>query len=93
MIARLVSNPTPSPPLPPVDFRTHIVVAVFRGNTEGGLPIWITDIEKRSTELVIFFEELSPPVGESLGVAVIRQPYHIVRIDRLELSVVFQKRT
>ncbi len=88
-----VAGLVPSPPLPPVDFRTHMVIAVFRGNTEGGFPIGITDIEKRPTELVIFFEELSPPVGVPLGVAVIRQPYHIVQIERLALSVVFQKRT
>lgn len=83
----------PAPPLPQVDFRTHMVIAVFRGNTEGGFPITITEIHKGATELVVFFEELSPPPGFPLGVSVILQPYHIVQIETLSLPVVFQKRS
>ncbi len=87
-----VAGLVPSPPVPQVDFRTHMVIAVFRGNTEGGFPITITEIEKHTTELVVFFTELSPPPGFPLGVGVVRQPHHIVRVEWLSLSVVFQKR-
>lgn len=87
-VAGLVAPPR----LLQVDFRTHMAIAVFRGNTEGGFPITITAIEKRTTELAVFFEELSPPPGFPLGVAVVLQPYHIVQVEWLSLPVVFQKR-
>lgn len=80
-----------SPPSPQVDFRTQMVIAVFRGNTEGGFPITITEIQKRGTELVVVFEELSPPPGFPLGVGVVLQPYHIVQVESLLLPVVFQR--
>lgn len=87
-----IAGLVPSPPLPQVNFRSDMVIAIFRGETEGGFPITITEIEKRSTELVVFFEELSPPPGFPLGVAVIRQPYHVVQVEWLSLPVMFQKR-
>ena len=87
-----VAGLVPSRSLPQVDFRIHMVVALFRGKTEGAFPITITEIEKRPTELVVFFEELSPPPGFPLGVAVVLQPYHLVQVESLSLPVVFQKR-
>lgn len=86
-----VAGLVPSPPVPQVDFRTHMVIAVFRGNTESGFPMQITQIEERPTELAVFFEELSPPPGLPLGGGVIRQPYHIVLLELIPLPVVFQK--
>lgn len=68
------------------------MIAVFRGNTEGGFPITITEIQKGATDVVVSFEELSPPPGFPLGVSVLLQPYHVVEIDSLSLPVVFQKR-
>ena len=88
-----VAGLAPSPPLPRVDFRTHMVIAVFRGNTEGGFPIEITEINTRPHELIVFFTMLSPPPGFPLGVGVVRQPYHIVRVERLSLPVVFQEKS
>lgn len=86
-----IAGLVPSPPLPQVNFRTDMVIAIFRGETEGGFPITITVIEKRPTELVVSFQELSPPPGFPLGVAVIRQPYHVVQVEWLSLPVTFQK--
>jgi hypothetical protein len=88
-----VAGLVPPPPLPHVNFRTHMVIAVFRGNTEGGFPIEITEINERASELIVFFKMLSPPPGFSADVGVVRQPYHIVRVERLPFPVVFQERS
>ena len=59
----------------------------------GGFPIEITEINTRPHELIVFFTMLSPPPGFPLGVGVVRQPYHIVRVERLSLPVVFQEKS
>ena len=88
-----VAGLAPSPPLPSADFRTGMLIALFRGNTEGGFPITITEIIKGTTEVVVFFEKLSPPPRFPLGVGGIRQSYHIVQVERIPLPVVFQERS
>lgn len=81
--------PPKEPPL--VDFQTEMIVAVFSGEKPtGGYSIEITGIQKDSAKHVVqvFVRESKPPAG-AIVVQALSQPYHIVKLTRVELPVTF----
>lgn len=80
----------PPPPLPPVDFSQETVIAIFRGETEGGFHVEIRRIEEQDGRLVVYYYAFSPPPHLPLGVAIRLQPYHIVKLARSALEVTFR---
>jgi hypothetical protein len=84
-----LSVPPKKPPL--VDFQTEMIVAVFSGEkSTGGYSIEITRIEEDSTKhaLEVIVHESKPPSG-AMVIQALTQPYHIVKLTRIELPVAF----
>ena len=76
---------------PSADFNTEMVVAVFLGEQRsGGSNIEITRIEEDmgKRQLSVFWRENKAPTG-SMVIQALTQPYHIVKLGKLELPVVF----
>lgn len=83
------SLPPKEPPL--VDFQTEMIVAVFSGEKPtGGYSIEITRISEDTTKhaLEVFVRESKPPPG-AMVIQALTQPYHIVKLTRIELPVSF----
>ncbi|MBI2369409.1 MAG: protease complex subunit PrcB family protein [Deltaproteobacteria bacterium] len=92
--ARLWSEHTarlmPVPPVPPVDFSREMVVGVFAGEQRtGGFEIEIIRIEQGSEGIAVQYRERAPSPGDLVPQA-LTQPYHLVRLRRLEGTVAFQ---
>lgn len=81
----------PRPNLPPVDFSKEMVLAVFRGKTNGALPIEIRKVVRRGNELDVLFTEVLPPPGVPLGVGIAAYPFHIIRCKRSPGEVRFER--
>jgi len=81
----------PAPPLPAVDFKREMIVAVFAGEKRsGGYGIEIAKIAEDTVkgQLVISFRETQPPPG-SMTPQALTQPFDIVRINRIEVPATF----
>ncbi len=81
----------PEQPIPRVDFRQEMVVAVFSGEKKsGGYGIEITKIEEKQEEgeLIVLFLETQPP-PKAMVTQALTQPYHIVKTRRIDLPVKF----
>ena len=87
------SGQTPQPPLPTVDFTHETVISVFvGGRTSGGYLAEITSTLLDENRVIVTYKEVIP--GDYCGVAtIVTQPYHIVRLKRTDLPVLFQKLT
>jgi len=71
---------------PTVLFDQEIVVAVFLGEKNtGGYDITIVRAERNDDELVIHYQEKTPAPGSML-IQAFMQPFHIVRINKSDLS-------
>ena len=82
---------TPPKSLPAVDFEKEMIVAVFSGEKpSGGHGIEILKIEEDSAkpEVRVTFREMKPPAG-GMVTAALTQPYHIVKLKKVDLPVVF----
>jgi len=89
--ARHKSTFSPMPKIPSVDFDREMVVAVFSGEKRtGGYGIEIQEIEenREKGEIAVFYvEKESPP--RSIVIQTLTQPYHIVRLKKIDLPVTF----
>lgn len=75
-----------------VDFDTEMVLAVFLGERPtGGFAIEITAIHKRPDTLRVLVEETAPD-PDAMVTQVLTQPYHVVRLPRIDLPVEFEFR-
>jgi len=84
------SHLTASPGLPPVDFSKEMVIAIFQGNkSTGGFSVEILRVEKSEVRLLVFYKERVPPPG-SMVPQVLTQPYHMIKLQRMEGEVIFQ---
>jgi len=84
-----VSNQFPKPPAPAVDFATETVYAVFMGTQfPSGHEIEITSIESNGSQIDVFLTETSPSPN-CITIPVFNQPYHLVRLPKTALPVVF----
>ena len=74
-----------------VDFQTEMIVAVFSGEkSTGGYSIQISRIQEDSTKhaLEVIVHESKPPPG-AMVIQALTQPYHIVKLTRIDLPVTF----
>ena len=81
----------PAPPLPGVDFKQEMIVAVFAGEKRsGGYGIEIAKIEEDApkNQLRVLFRETQPPAG-SMTLQALSQPFDIVKTSRIELPATF----
>jgi len=84
-----LSIPPQKPPL--VDFRTEMIVAVFAGEkSTGGYSIEITRVQEDTFKhaLEVIVHESKPPPG-AMVIQALSQPYHIIKLTRIELPVSF----
>jgi len=80
----------PEPEVPEIDFRSEIVVAVFRGEqTTGGYGIQIQSILESESEVTVY-SEVSVPSPGGMVTQAFSQPYHIVKIPKSTKSVQFE---
>ena len=85
------STRIPHPKIPVIDFTKNMVLAVFMGQRRtGGFAVEIKKIEKYRSELVVLFTE-TEPASKAAVTAVLTQPYHIVKIRKVNLPVKFKK--
>lgn len=86
------SNLDQIPRIPKVDFKTEMVIAIFRGEfPSSGFETEITNITEFSDKIVVTVTETNHLGGMLLDV--MTYPFHIVKIKRSELPVEFIYRT
>jgi hypothetical protein len=81
----------PEQQIHPVDFKEEMVIAVFSGEKRtGGYGIEITRIEENleKGQLEVFFLE-THPFPNSIVIQALTQPYHIVKLKKVDIPVVF----
>lgn len=84
------STRIPHPPSPVIDFTKNMVLAVFIGQKPtGGFSVEIIRVEKKEDTIVVFFRETKPSPDAEVT-AVLTQPYHIIKIKKTDLPVVFK---
>jgi PrcB C-terminal len=75
-------NLVPAPALPEVNFEKEMIVAVAMGTKpSGGYAIAIKRIEKTDKGVVVHYRETAPAPG-GIGIAVLTQPFHIIRLEK-----------
>jgi hypothetical protein len=80
----------PHPERPAVDFHREMVIAVFLGaQPTGGFTIEVKRIEQRVDGVHVVIEETAPP-QDAMVTQAFTSPYHLVRIRRLDRSVIFE---
>jgi len=81
----------PAKELPRVDFEKEMIVAVFLGEKPtGGYKVEITAIEedRGKGRLRVVVREGKPPAG-AMVIQALTQPYHIVRVKKIDLTTTF----
>jgi hypothetical protein len=84
------SNQHPQPPLPKIDFKKEMVIAVFPGgHTSGGYSVHITNVEATRTGIEVTYKHMgSGGIGGGVTTA-LSEPFHIVRVKTSKKSVNF----
>jgi hypothetical protein len=81
----------PGQPVPSVDFSKSMVVGVFAGSrATGGYQVAITTIERDGASLVVTWRE-SQPGRRDIVTQMLTFPHHLVRLERVDGTVKFQK--
>lgn len=88
---RHVSYDRNPPPLPQVDFSEEMVIAIFAGTKSEGYMVQITGIEQREEELAVHYFLSGPSCTKCALPTGMTQPFHMVKLERLNLPVVFQR--
>lgn len=82
--SRHTSVHLPAPNAPEVDFSKEMVVAVFSGEKPtGGYSIEIIEAKPTEDEVSVYYEETPPEPGQPVTEA-LTQPFHIVKINRID---------
>jgi len=78
------SHTHPPPPVPPVNFESHMVVCVFTGTkSSGGYDIEITSVESVDVgKIVINYQTSDPPPG-GMNMMMLTQPHHIIQVSKV----------
>mmetsp|Transcript_7510 Transcript_7510/g.9626 ORF Transcript_7510/g.9626 Transcript_7510/m.9626 type:complete len:129 (+) Transcript_7510:155-541(+) len=80
----------PPPDVPPVDFLTETVLAVFRGTkSSGGYGVEVKGVEDTGDEIVVSCETTDPSPYDMVTMA-LTQPFHIVRTPKTTKDVRFE---
>lgn len=86
-IAQHLSQPSP----PPVEFSSEMIVGIFLGQRPtGGYAVEISRIVQEGQAVKVYYQETAPPPGTFVTQA-LTQPFHIVKLKRLELPLFFQR--
>lgn len=81
----------PIPDLPQVDFTREIAVAAFMGQrTTGGHSIEIQRAVETDEEILLVVRESSPP-PDAMTTQVMTSPYHIIRMERTDKEIVWER--
>lgn len=86
-----MSGSIPPKALPSVDFQTEMIVAVFSGEKmTGGYGVEITKIEeaRQKRVLTVTIRDSKPP-ADAIVTQALTQPFHIVKLEKVELAVTF----
>jgi hypothetical protein len=82
---------TPAPPLPPVDFAQHMLIAVALGTRpSGGFGVKVESVTTRGGRLEIAVVEACPAAGAMVTQA-LTQPAEVVRCPRLTQTPTFRE--
>lgn len=79
---------SPAPPLPQVDFSTHILVGIFAGDLRGCHEFDIRRVNVVGGRVVVGFEDRDI-TAQAICIAAITNPVHIVAIPRFNAEVAF----
>lgn len=79
---------SPAPPLPAVDFSTHMLIAIFAGDTKGCRDFEIRKVDVVSGQVAVDYEnrDITPT---AICVAAITNPMHVVAVPLIEAEVAF----
>ena len=90
--AQVHANVEPKPELPKIDFEKETVLAVFKGQqSSGGNSISITDVMAKGDVCSAQVKEVSPDPGGMMSMG-FSQPYHIVKVPKMEAKVSFMRK-
>lgn len=81
---------SPAPPLPAVDFSTHMLVAIFAGDTRGCREFEIRKVDVAGGKIAVDYEDrdITP---STICVAAITNPMHVVAVPLIEADVAFNQ--
>jgi len=82
---------TPAPPLPPVDFAQHMLIAVALGTRpSGGFGVKVRSVATRGERLEVAVVESCPAAGAMVTQS-LTQPVEVVRAPRLAQTPTFRE--
>jgi hypothetical protein len=68
-----------------------MVIAIFQGSKPtGGFGIEILRVENSEERLMVFYREIAPPRG-AIVPQLLTQPHHMIKLQRIEGEVIFQR--
>ncbi len=80
------------PPPPPIDFATELVVGIFLGQQPtAGYQVEVVQVEAGDTEVHVIYQVQMPP-PDAVVAQVLTQPFHLIRMPRVGLSIRFERR-
>lgn len=76
--------------IPEIDFSTYTVIAVFMGEfSTGGHGIEIKEIIEYEDRVVVVVDKTFPKPG-SIVTQAFTQPYHIIKIKKIDKPIIFE---
>jgi len=82
--------PSDAPP-PPVDFATDLVVGIFAGQRPtAGYQVEIMRVERGGTGIHVIYQ-IKSPSKDALVAQMLTQPFHLIRLPRLNLPIQFKR--
>ncbi len=79
----------PAPPLPEIDFTRDMVIVAFMGQRpSGGYHITVSEVMEHRGAVLVRMVSRTPP-SDGIATQALTQPFHLVRVPRLDQRVVF----
>ncbi|MCI0413583.1 protease complex subunit PrcB family protein [bacterium] len=77
-----VSVLVPQPPVPEIDFETHVLAVIFAGEKKsGGYAVVIKDVSIEADDVIVKYR-LTEPQPNSFTIQVITQPFAVIKIEK-----------
>jgi PrcB C-terminal len=77
-----VSVLVPQPPVPEIDFETHVLAVIFAGEKKsGGYAVVIKDVSVEADDVIVKYR-LTEPQPNSFNIQVITQPFAVLKIEK-----------
>lgn len=81
----------PGSSAPSVDFATQVVVGIFAGERPtAGYQVQIVNVELERTRINVTYE-VKTPQKDALVAQILTQPFHLIRLPRLNLPIQFKR--